>query len=247
MRVRTLLFLSTAICTAALGFSQVEGQPRKLKPLIILVETNPWLEVIGSDSPSFALYEKGEVIFLRQDSGYLSVRLDENERKSLIDSLSLGKKFYELHDYYEVFRRTDQPTTMLYVRDEDKTKKIAVYGRIRGDAPARSKTPQAFLKVFDKLVSYQNSRATPWMPEKIEVMVWPFDHSRAEPLPWPKSWPDVNDPTTKRMSQQGYSIYLDSRYFDDLRRLLATLKEGQAVLINGKKWAISYRFPFPHE
>lgn len=29
------------------------------KPLIVLVESDPWLMVIGSDVPTFAMYEKG--------------------------------------------------------------------------------------------------------------------------------------------------------------------------------------------
>lgn len=44
-----------------------------------------------------------------------------------------------------------------------------------------------------------------------------------------------------------YSIYLSSAKLDQLRALTRKMKETTAVLIDGKMWAISYRFPFPDE
>ena len=32
------------------------------QPIVVLVETDPWLMVIGSDVPTFALYENGQII-----------------------------------------------------------------------------------------------------------------------------------------------------------------------------------------
>src|SRR4051812_15359197 len=40
-----------------------DNQP--LKPLVLLTVYNPWLMVIGSDEPTFALYDNGLVIYQR--------------------------------------------------------------------------------------------------------------------------------------------------------------------------------------
>lgn len=209
------------------------------KPLAILVEQNPWLEVIGSDSPSFVLYEDGFLIYRKYKAELVAVQLTEEELKNLLNRLSIGQDFYNLNDYYDSdVKITDQPTTTIYVTIGDKKKRVSVYGR-------GEKDPTPFWDLYDKLVSYDNQRARPWLPEKIEVMVWPFEYSQLEPLPWPENWPDIQSPETKKRSDDQYSIYLDVKYFEDLKKL--PLKNGQAVLINGKKWAISYRLPFPHE
>ena len=246
MRMLGAVLLSASIAAVASGTSRGNNQEAPVKPLILLYERDPWLMVVGSDSPTFALYENGKAIFLTPARGYVSVHLGVKERDELIGSLQLGQEFFGLADHYETVLKTDQPTNTLVVRYQQRTKRVVVYGRIRSDSEARAKTPAAFLGVFDKLISYQNSQAKPWLPERIEVLVWPFDNARGTPQPWPKGWPDLQDPATKKR-QQVYSIYLDSRHFDDLRKLLNSLQQGQALLMNGKKWAISFRLPFPHE
>ncbi|OCB77669.1 hypothetical protein B0A79_11230 [Flavobacterium piscis] len=50
----------------ALALTSCSGQTDKEKygrPLIALIETDPWLMVIGSDVPTFALYENGQIIY----------------------------------------------------------------------------------------------------------------------------------------------------------------------------------------
>src|SRR5947207_391514 len=37
------------------------------RPVLVLVETDPWAMVLGSDSPRFALYENGLAIYRTQD------------------------------------------------------------------------------------------------------------------------------------------------------------------------------------
>ena len=33
------------------------------QPIVVLIETDPWLMVIGSDVPTFSLYENGQIIY----------------------------------------------------------------------------------------------------------------------------------------------------------------------------------------
>lgn len=52
-----LTLLLTFSLTISFGqtFNEKYGQP-----IIVLIETDPWLMVIGSDVPTFALYENGQ-------------------------------------------------------------------------------------------------------------------------------------------------------------------------------------------
>lgn len=240
------VLLSASIAVVAFAVPRGRNSENQLKPVILLYERNPWLMVGGSDSPTFALYENGKAIFLTPAQRYASVSLEEKERDELIASLQLDQGFFELADHYETVSKTDQPTNALIVRYQERSKRVVVYGGIRNDPEARAKTPPAFLGVFDRLISYQNSQAKRWLPERIEVLVWLFNYAHGAPRPWPKGWPDLYDPATKKR-QELYSIYLSSSHFDELMKLLSSLQQDQALLMNGKKWAISFRLPFPHE
>ena len=98
------------------GLAQNENKPSKPYPLVILIERNPWLAVTGSDSPTFALYETGLVVFLNREARrecnpagepvfnirYFSVILDEKENADLLASLSLDQSFRDLKENYTV-------------------------------------------------------------------------------------------------------------------------------------------------
>ncbi|WP_437918722.1 hypothetical protein [Sphingobacterium sp. LRF_L2] len=55
-----LVFLLSLSLTISIGqtFNEKYGQP-----IITLIETAPWLMVIGSDVPTFVLYENGQIIY----------------------------------------------------------------------------------------------------------------------------------------------------------------------------------------
>jgi hypothetical protein len=217
-------------------------------PIVVLIEQNPWLNVIGSDSPSFALYENGLVIFVvRRDDeeAYMSAVLNEKELDEFQKELDLEGGLWDLQDFYEASDSTDQPMNSIYVWLLGRHKRVSVYGSL-GEMEDRQRTPKAFLDLFDELKAYTNATAQTWVPEKIEVMIWPYEYSPEEPLKWPAWWPDLNHSTTKRRGDS-YSIYLAAEKTDEFSKLLAARREKQAVEISGKKWAVSYRVPFPSE
>lgn len=45
--------------------SPTPDKPETFQPIILLTIYNPWLMVIGSDEPTFALYDNGLVIYQR--------------------------------------------------------------------------------------------------------------------------------------------------------------------------------------
>ena len=245
MKKRIILFL--IILSLAMSGIAYSGEGN---PIVVLFEANPWLMVIGSDSPSFALYDSGLLIFAK-DREYLAITLTEKEKEEFLNYLSIDSSFYELKDYYDACTWTDQPTSTIYLWKGDDVKKVSVYGNIRGGeeedtsyGEPRKETPGAFLNLYDRLVSYTNDKALPWMPEKFEIMIWPYEVSPENAAVWPEDWPDINSSDTKKRGEDSYSIYLNSELYEDYRNLC---KDTSALLINGKTWAASVRYPFPNE
>jgi hypothetical protein len=220
------------------------------KPLVLLYEYNPWAMVLGSDSPAFALYDDGLLIFIASNSEgraeYVSHVLSETELADFMAALPV-KQFYELRPDYELDSMTDQPTNVITVWDKERWKTVRVYGNLQ--RAGRDGDPQAFIEIYGKLKSYSDKRATRWMPERVELMIWPFENA-GTPLLWPKSWPDTTHPTTKKRNSNkdsiNYSIYLTPSHYESLRKQIES-KGADALLINKRKWAFSFRFPFPNE
>ncbi len=227
---------------------QALGAPPQ--PLVLLYVKDPWLMVIGSDSPRFALYENGLVIYAsgekEPEKAYLSKLLSPTELKDLLATLDLERRLGGLDGKrIGASMKTDQPTNRLCYWVDGKLRAVSVYGSLHTSNPEREQVPKPFLDVFDLLTQFRAKGAKPWLPQQIEVLIWPFDYSRETPMQWPRGWPGLDDPATRKRGDTGYSLFLNSKYFSDFLNLLRSLGNGQAVLIGDKKWAISYRIPFP--
>lgn len=223
------------------------------KPVAVIYEVDPWAMVLGSDSPTVALYEDGLFIFARKaaDGGYeyASARLNAAERDALVGSLP-AKQFFELGPRYETTLITDQPTYVVKLWDGGSLKSVSVYGGLRRtDNDRKEPAPAAFIEIYEKLKGFQPAGASRWTPEKVELMIWPYE-SASDPLPWPKNWPDTTHPTTKKRGTSGdqinYSIYLTPAQYESLKKSVNS-KSADALLINQRKWAFSFRFTFPGE
>lgn len=213
-------------------------------PLVVLRESDPWLAVIGSDSPAFALYADGTAVY-RTESGYKSVKLDSAAQNALLDSLSLADLSRAAGDY-SASASTDQPQTDLLVYAGDKPFYISIYGNMT-KSDARAPMPDAILAAYDILHGFKRAAAQDWLPDKIEVMLWRYDYAPEASIAWPKDWPGLNDPTTRKRRGDQYSLFLRATELGRLRKFLATRHAKGAVLIGGKKWAVSVRLPFAHE
>lgn len=215
----------------------------KPKPLVVLVETNPWLMVTGSDSPSFALYDDGQAIYLT-DGGYKTVKLDDTELSKLIDRLDLGTLAC-LNESYDPATATDQPTETLTIFNGDRRSSVSVYGSMKSPS-VRSKIPEPFVSAYDMLRAFHRPDARDWLPDKIEVMVWPYEYAPGTSIIWPKNWPALDDASTVKRGDS-YSIFVPAADYPALTRFLGSRQKKGAVEIGGKKWAVSTRFPFSGE
>ena len=219
------------------------------RPIVVLIETDPWLMVVGSDVPTFALYENGQIIYRKVANKkwkYFEVKNNRETTQKIIKSFGITDSLIKQQDYIEASTSTDQPTNIMLL-NFDTVRQISVYGLLRDSKnEARQKTPDYFLIVFDNIVKFESNSAKEWLPDTIEVMATKYSYSPETPLQWNKDWNDINSKTTIKRSEDLYSIYLDKKYFDDFIKLLKRMKEKQAVEINGQKYSLTYRLPFPN-
>lgn len=232
------------------------------KPLFVLIEYDPWAMVIGSDNPTFALYVDGTVIFKKEDKqgehSYYSAKLASPD--SLISRITL-KRLASFKERYTISEWTDQPTNVFYFEE----KRISVYGDLRRpplldpglgsnhkeiyskEADQWRELPNELHEIFKTATTFDNPNAKRWLPEYIELMFWPYDYAPEASIFWPNAWPDLKDSKTVKRENNSYSVYLPSDNYTELMGFLKTQKQKGAIEINGKKMAVSFRFPFPNE
>lgn len=213
-------------------------------PLFVLLDQNPWLMAIGSDSPTFALYGDGTVIFQKGEE-YQSVVLKPNELRRLLSDLDLPA-LPAFAKHYPLFPGTDAHTTCIFVFEEQRASVISVYGGLRAQA-ARMQMPGPVVSAYDRASNFDHPGAHPWLPAKVEVMIWPYHYAPQPSIVWPAKWPGLNDATTVRRHPDEYSLFVPSSDYAELTAFLATENEKGAVEVDGRKWAASVRIPFPEE
>lgn len=228
-------------CPSAFAAARKSGVPA---PVLILLEPDPWAMVIGSDSPAFALYQDGQAIY-RTRGGYKSVRLSPKKQKKFLESLRLGE-LSRLAGGYRATEWTDQPQTFLLFYGGDRPVFISVYGSWEEES-VRARLPSEIAALRDKLRAFEDGRASQWLPDNIEVMIWPYEYAPEPSIAWPNRWPGLDAPTTRRRGEDSFSLYVPSADYGPLTTFLASRRPRGAVEIGGKKWAASLRLPFPHE
>lgn len=213
-------------------------------PIIVLLENDPWAEVVGSGSPSFALYDDGSVI-QQTASGFTTARLSEREVRQLLERLrpNVLSRFY---GRFDVADATDQPDQDLLIYSGERPVFVSVYGSLRQDE-IRSRIPEPIVAAYDTLTAFAHPGSLPWLPEYVEVMIWPYEYAPDPSIQWPSDWPGLDDSRTVRRGEDSFSIYLPSARLPELRSFLEGRNERGAVEIGGRKWSASIRFPFPQE
>jgi hypothetical protein len=233
-------FIFGALCMSSLSFAAEE------KPDVLVYVRDPWLMVIGSDTPILSAYKTGEIIWqenkLPNGGEYKSVKLNKTEYAEFLSRL---KDLSKLNEEYVLTGKTDQPEENMEFNILGKSKKINVYGSL-ASKECRDKAPKELLEMYDFLANYKNEKSKNWQPEFIEVMIWPYEYAPDKSIVWPQGWPDIESNTTRKF-KESYSIYMPVENKDALYKFIGSRNEKGAVEINGKKWAIATRIPFPHE
>jgi len=236
----------------ALVLISCSGQTDKEKygrPIIALIESDPWLMVIGSDVPTFALYENGQIIYKKivdKETKYFEVTNNKETTQKLIKSFGITDNLMKQEDFTEASTATDQPTNILLL-NFDNVRQLSVYGELRNlKNQARKETPKDFLDVYDKIIKFEDKKAIEWLPNTFEVMATKYSYATEKSLKWNSEWNDIKSKSTVKRNEDLYSIYLDKKYYKEFMELLKNMKEKQAVEINGEKYSLTYRLPFPN-
>ena len=232
------------------------------KPIAVLLQTDPWLMVIGSDTPMVAIYEDGQVLYLKRapkkDPVLLVAHLSQKALTNITQKLSSFGDYSKVKRHYNLAPNvTDLPETRIYLSIGNTKLVTSIYGLKVSDThlPAYSTfpghqrpddLPKAVKELHAFLTTMDFADAKPWKPQYIEVMIWPYDYAPDKSIHWPRDWPGLDSPNTLKR-RDAYSIFLPGSDFPRLRGFLKTQKEKGAVEIGGRKWAVSVRYTFPSE
>lgn len=224
------------------------------KPLAVLIESDPWNGVIGSDTPRAAVYQDGLVVlWSAKKRDYVSKRLSRAELAALRAKLASLGDAKALRKDYRVLGPTDRPTTRLFLDLDGAPKGVSVYDlNDAGRAPLEDKADGTALRLVksarDLLAGLSYPDAAAWTPPYVEVMLWPFQEATGKAVPWPRDWPGLDSPRARNRHGESYSIFLSPGALGELRSLSERLDRQNAALdLGGRKWALAYRPVFPGE
>lgn len=226
---------------------------REARPVAVLMQHSVWSGVVTL--PLFILYADGRVIYPgEREEGipttYREARVDPD---SALERFGIDAAFMRLNDRYDLNPdRSDQESVFLLTWSGDSLKQVTVRAGREGMDRFSPEVPDAFSEAYRRMVSFRPANSHPWEPDTLEVAVWPYEYAPDNPpVEWPADWPDLNSPGSRyekdEFVDEIHLIPLPGAQRARLDRFLARVREKQAVRINGRKWAVSYRLRFPGE
>lgn len=253
-----IVFAFLALFASFGSFASEAAQPLEgPRPIAVLLTTDPWLMVVGSDTPRFALYDDGQVIFVEQTSEgrytHMAARLSPSElagvkAKLLAFTAHPVPKRINLRPGW-----TDQPESRFFLDVDGHKLVTSVYGLAsvkdtsvspRGEQDGADALPAAIKGLHQYLSEFHVASAKQWIPNQLEVMLWDYSYAPGASIKWRTDWPGLSHPTTRKRGD-AYSIFLPGTQEQALVAFLATRNEKGAVEVARKKWAVSYRRVFP--
>jgi hypothetical protein len=140
-----------------------------------------------------------------------------------------------LEDLYFVSGGVDDVDNILQWRtQEGQVRQVDVTGPLdEGNAVfIRSKTPPAFLTLFDAMVSFHAAEAKPYVPEAVEVRLSPMNSSwQGKDAPWPSDW-SAPVPAREQASEDGVllAVLPGARFAQAYQWLSEREGNGQGVI-----------------
>lgn len=224
---------------------------------------------IGINPFKFILYSSGLAIYQRQaitgDVSFFSIILSDQEIRELFTDLNI-KAFLGLREEYDLAhskgsRMYDYLTYTIEVVDREtgRTYQTTVLGvlaepRKAGALEANREVPSAFLRVFDRLDTYSNSRERPWFPEYVYVYVSPTKTNGG--CEWPPEWEGLSSVAARSGGQEGDSggevgiikakgvrLVEIQRFLEDCQRRTGSTR----VLMQGKPVTVTLGLDLPSQ
>lgn len=223
---------------------------------VVLLQHSPWMG--GFDRPLFIAYADGTVLFSRRYTDgipvdYGVVRLAPEDLNKLLGAIGAATVLEQLDSRYDFAPDvTDQHSFYLLIAEPSSTRLVTIRAGLKDHNTLRPEVPEAFRRFYASVTQYSPPTATAWTPDSVEVSIWPYEYAPDDPpLAWPAQWPGLSDARWHRQADEfvGEMRTLRLAFTESflLDSLLETRRTKQAIGISGKKWAMGYRWVFPHE
>jgi hypothetical protein len=224
-----------------------------LMPLVSVEESNPWT---GDGGSILALYADGTLIYwLPHERGgqYRIAQLSDAETSEFFKRVDTDAlPLMDLKSYAPPFLRQSYPialdaaTCTIHVRRPDRTQRyLSFFGSLHGAARGTTKgqSPE-IISVLNFLASYEHPNATEWVPENVEITLWPAMKTEQPTIAWPVELPGLAAAQFNK-EDGSYTLLLTREQYAQLRPILDA-KIGQNFRIGEKLWRVYVYFPFPH-
>jgi len=212
----------------------------------------------GFDRPLFLVFQDGAVIFPRSsDRGipltYYILQLNSRGIDSLMASLGVDSILSAVDTLYDFAPNVSDQQSLYFLAPTSAGHQVVQLRsawRERDSLDARVPFPLANL--FKRLRSFDTTFAGPWVPDSIQVSIWPYEYATDNPPgSWLADWPSLSSPRWARhedaLVKEVWTLNLPFVEHPRLDSLLSGLRQKQALGISGRKWAIDYRWILPHE
>ena len=231
------------------------------KPLAVFIQTEPHTLAIGTETPRVAIYEDGNVIFVKRVDGrlaYYRATVNRETLAALRDDLKPVLALKEVKKSYNVRPgASSQPHALFYLSDGDRVVATRVYGLVAPRTRVGTYTeyptdveadvlPEALVKLHKQFCRLDFEDSKPWTPKYLKVMLWDYSNAPEPSIQWPQDWPALDSDRAMKKNEV-YFVYLDGALLPKLRAFLASQNDRGAIEANGEKLTAVYRFTFPSE
>lgn len=218
-------------------------------PVVMVREENPWT---GGSGPTLALYPEGKIIYWSPKAGggeFHTAQLSEPEKLEFLNrvgvdalpldgtsnSPGLNYLWLDAATYTVILRSPDRPW-----------RSFANVGSLRGAWRGQAAGVSAELgAVLDFLATYRHPMEDVWVPETVEVTLWPMEKGDGPVLPWPAGLPTLNA-ARKDPEEGSYILVLTREQYANIRPMLDHPQRGQRWRLDGKLWLVNVAYRFPH-
>lgn len=212
----------------------------------------------GIDRPLFLAYADGTILFPRERSRsipiqYFVLRLTSAGVDSVLRELGVSSALYSLDSAYDFAPSvTDQHSFYAVLPQDSGMKVITIRAGLADSENLKPAVPEPFKRLYANLLGFHPPGAIPWRPDSLQVSIWPYEYAPDNPpLRWPATWPGLENPRWHRRPdpyvEEVRTIRFPFSYSGAIDSILSAQRTKQAVGISGKKWAMGYRWIFPHE
>lgn len=224
--------------------------------MLVLHESGPHGQTVAgtvTDSPTFALYDDGLVIYAAGDGDsarLVQAQLSPDAVHAMVERAH--ERLDGVPDQVELATASDQPTVSIHVATRGPTRDVFAYGLGR-DAERTDAAPSSLWTLYGELVAYAHDEAEPWQPDELEVFMAEVTHAETPAHSWPTTLPPPPAGITPlpgpeyakgKFASDRILYRIDGGLEDDVTRALEGL-DGAPIEHDGTTWHVHVRRVIP--